>query len=83
MWAAGAAPSSTNLAAANDNILQEMERAFGRGQSARLTQLLPAAAGHPLLAYAEYWELKARLENASTAEIQAFLQRWQGSYIED
>ena len=84
MWAAGAAPSSsTNLAAANDNILQEMERAFGRGQSARLTQLLPAAAGHPLLAYAEYWELKARLENASTAEIQAFLQRWQGSYVED
>ena len=60
-----------------------MERAFGRGQSARLTQLLPAAAGHPLLAYAEYWELKARLENASTAEIQAFLQRWQGSYVED
>lgn len=88
MWAAGAAPSNnTNLAAANystnDSVLQEMERAFARGQSARLTQLLPAAMGHPLQAYAEYWELKARLENASHAEIQAFLQRWQGSYVED
>ncbi len=83
IWAAGAAPNSGNLANANDTVLQEMERAFGRGQSLRLTQLLPAAMGHPLQAYAEYWELKARLENASNEEIRQFLQRWQGSYVED
>lgn len=88
MWSAGfadnaAMPDSNNPAAANDSVLQEMERAFSRGQSARLSQLLPAAMGHPLQAYAEYWELKARLENASTEDIRAFLQRWQGSYVED
>lgn len=83
IWAAGATPNSGNLANANDTVLQEMERAFGRGQSLRLTQLLPAALGHPLQAYAEYWELKARLENASNEEIRQFLQRWQGSYVED
>ncbi len=93
MWASGSAPAATlsansnglaaPMAAANDGVLQEMERAFNRGQSTRLSQLLPAAAGHPLQAYAEYWELKARLENASSAEIQAFLQRWKGSYLED
>ena len=88
MWTAGAAPSGRAntapvLSAANDSVLQEMERAFARGQSTRLSQLLPAAAGHPLQAYAEYWELKARLENASNEEIRQFLQRWQGSYVED
>jgi soluble lytic murein transglycosylase len=85
MWSAGSsiAAANTSSFAANDGVLLEMERAFSRGQSARLTQLLPAAAGHPLQAYAEYWELKARLENASNAEIQAFLQRWQGSYVQD
>ena len=85
MWSAGSsiAAANTSSFAANDGVLLEMERAFSRGQSARLTQLLPAAAGHPLQAYAEYWELKARLENASNAEIQAFLQRWQGSYVLD
>ncbi len=92
MWAAGSAPVAeggsssyyaNSNAAANDGVLQDMERAFARGQSTRLTQLLPAAAGHPLQAYAEYWELKARLDNASAEEIRSFLQRWQGSYVED
>jgi soluble lytic murein transglycosylase len=86
MWAAGSGSGGSSLGngvAANDGVLQDMERAFARGQSARLSQLLPAAAGHPLLAYAEYWELKARLEQASAEEIRAFFARWPGSYVED
>ena len=68
---------------AGDRTLVEMERAYARKQSARLTQLLPASSGHPLEVYAAYWELKTRLESASPEEIRSFLSRWQGSYFED
>lgn len=60
-----------------------METAFARKQSALLTQLLPRLEGHPLQAYGEYWELSARLEQASGDEVRGFLQRWAGSYFED
>ena len=77
------AQSAWNNNDAGDQALVEMERAYARKQSTRLTQLLPASSGHPLEVYAAYWELKARLESASPEEIRNFLTRWQGSYFED
>ncbi len=67
----------------NDDVLLQMKQAFQRGDKARLSALLPQARGHALEPWAAYWELKARLQEASAAEVQDFLARWAGSYQED
>jgi soluble lytic murein transglycosylase len=69
--------------AAGDSVILEMNKAFKRGDQNRLTQLLPQARGHALEPWAAYWELKARLEEASAQEVQDFLARYAGSYQED
>ncbi|WP_397407760.1 transglycosylase SLT domain-containing protein [Polaromonas sp.] len=74
-------PGSTP--ARGDEVLQEMNKAFKRGDKARLAQLLPQAQGHALEPWAAYWELRARLDEASTREVQEFLARYAGSYQED
>ncbi|OJU92100.1 MAG: lytic transglycosylase [Burkholderiales bacterium 66-5] len=68
---------------ASDEALLQMQKAYRKGDRAQLAQLLPQAAGSPLEAWAAYWELKARLESASDEEVQAFFQRWKGTYQED
>ncbi|XAH22905.1 transglycosylase SLT domain-containing protein [Xylophilus sp. GW821-FHT01B05] len=69
--------------ARTDDVLLQMNQAFRRGDRDRLAQLLPLARGHTLEAWAAYWELKVRLEEAQPAEVDAFLARWAGSYQED
>ena len=66
-----------------DDTLLEMQQAFRKGDRQRLTTLLPGARGHVLEPWAAYWELRARLDMAQPAEVNAFLQRWAGSYQED
>jgi soluble lytic murein transglycosylase len=66
-----------------DSVLQEMGAAFEKGQSKRLTELLPRAKGHLLEPWAAYWELRSRLNSAAPEEISAFLTRYQGTYQED
>ncbi|MCM2348067.1 lytic transglycosylase domain-containing protein [Acidovorax soli] len=66
-----------------DETLLEMQQAFRKGDRKKLEQLLPAARGHALEPWAAYWTLKARLEEAAPQEVQAFLQRYAGSYQED
>ncbi len=66
-----------------DNVLVEMGTAFKKLDKKRLTELLPQSAGHSLEPWAAYWELKARLEEASDAEVQRFLARYVGTYQED
>jgi len=66
-----------------DEALVEMNKAFKRGDKNRLTQLLPQAKGHALEPWAAYWELKARLDEASAREVQDFMTRYAGSYQED
>lgn len=41
------------------------------------------ATGHPLLPWVEYWDLGGRLPDAKTEEVDAFFERWRGSYVED
>ena len=67
----------------NDDVLLQMKQAFQRGDKARLAALLPQAQGHMLEPWAAYWELKARLQEASPDEVQAFLARYAGTYQED
>jgi soluble lytic murein transglycosylase len=66
-----------------DQVLLDMQQAFRKGDRKRLEQLLPQAKGHALEPWAAYWELKARLNDASAQEVQGFLQRWAGTYHED
>jgi soluble lytic murein transglycosylase len=66
-----------------DETLLDMQQAFRRNDRAKLTQLLPAARGHALEPWAGYWELKARLNDATAPEVQAFFARYPGSYQED
>lgn len=66
-----------------DEVLLQMQEAFGKGNRARLAQLLPQAQGHVLEPWAAYWELRARLDTAPAAEIQQVLARYAGTYQED
>jgi soluble lytic murein transglycosylase len=66
-----------------DDVINEMAQAFKRSDKARLTALLPLVRGHVLEAQAAYWELKARLEEASAQEVQDMLARYAGTYHED
>ena len=81
--ASGAAVAATNPPGAANEVLLEMNQAFKKGQSKRLSELLPLVRGHLLEPWAAYWELRARLETASPNEITAFLKRYPGTYQED
>ena len=67
----------------DDSVILQMAEAARRKDSGTLSQLLPAAQDHVLGPWAAYWELAARLETAASAEIEQFLQKYQGSYQED
>ena len=67
----------------SDEVILEMNQAFKKNDKAQLSRLLPKAKGHALEPWAAYWELRARLDQASTAEIQEFLTTYAGTYAED
>ena len=66
-----------------DGLVLEMHQAFIKPDRKRLSLLLPQVRGHALEAWAAYWELKARLEDASAQEVQDFLRHYAGTYQED
>jgi len=71
------------VTSAGDSVILEMNQAFRRGDRKRLAALLPQARGHALEPWAAYWELKARLAEASTQEVDNFIARYAGTYQED
>ena len=73
----------TRADARTDNVLIEMSAAFKKLDKNRLADLLPQASGHSLEPWAAYWELKARLDEASDTDVQRFLARYVGTYQED
>ena len=80
---AAPAAAQTTGASAADNVIVEMNKAYKRGDRARLAQLLPQARGHALEPWAAYWELKLRLGEAGAQEVQDFFSRYAGTYQED
>ncbi len=66
-----------------DDLILDMSQAYRQGNNARLAALLPQARGHALEPWAAYWELRARLDTASSGEIQDFMARYAGTYQED
>ena len=73
----------TNLPNKADEVILEMNQAFKKNDKAQLTRLLPRAKGHALESWAAYWELRVRLDQASSSEIQQFLSQYAGTYAED
>ena len=80
--AAAQAPFSPSAPRGDDTLL-EMHQAFRKGEATRLQSLLPQVQGHALEPLAAYWALRVRLDTAPESEIQAFLQRYAGTYYED
>jgi soluble lytic murein transglycosylase len=72
-------------ASPQERVLLDAREALRRGERARVLaarqQLV--AARHPMAGWADYWELSPRLAQATGDEVQAFLERWSGSYVED
>jgi soluble lytic murein transglycosylase len=79
----GVAKNTPPKAATADDVLIEMSQAFAKADRKRLTALLPKTQGHVLEPWAAYWELSARLDEASVQEIRSFLTRYAGTYQED
>ena len=78
---AHAASVQTNPQA--DAVITDMAQAFKRGDRKRLSALLPQAKGHVLEPWAAYWELRARLDEASNQEVRNFFTRYPATYQED
>jgi len=76
-------PLATAQTAPGDNLIIDMNQAFKRGDRKKLSALLPQAKGHVLEPYAAYWELKARLGEATPQEVQDFYARYPNTYQED
>ena len=76
-------PVATAQSTPGDKLIIEMSQAFKRGNHQKLSALLPQTKGHVLAPYAAYWELKARLPEATAAEVQDFFTRFAGTYQED
>lgn len=70
-------------ASRTDTLLQDMSVAFKKNDSKTLSRLLPRVKGHLLESWAAYWELKARLPQATARDVDAFLKRFAGTYVED
>jgi len=68
----------------NDPI-NEAREALRKRDGKRLASLRNAALAdkHPLAQWVDYWELGNRISEANTDEVEAFYQRWRGSYVED
>ena len=87
------APGATaERPAASAPVLAPIDQAFlaardavKNGDRAKLAQLAPQLASHPLVAYVEYWQLVPRLRSDPTINVQVeeFLARYPGSYIGD
>ena len=76
-------PVATAQTMPGDGLIVEMNQAFKRGDRKKLSTLLPQVKGHPLEPYAAYWEIKARLTEATAQEVQDFFVRYSGPYQED
>ncbi len=66
-----------------DEAIGDMAQAYKARDHKRLASLLPQVRGYILEPWGAYWELSARLDQASNAEVQDFFNRYSGTYQED
>ena len=66
-----------------DEAITDMAQAYKQHDRKRLSSLLPQVRGYILEPWGAYWELSARLDEASAAEVPDFFTRYSGTYQED
>nr|WP_315465112.1 transglycosylase SLT domain-containing protein [uncultured Rhodoferax sp.] len=66
-----------------DETILDLSQAYKNRDRKRLSAALPSMKGYILEPWAAYWELSARLDDASKSDIQDFLNRYSGTYQED
>jgi soluble lytic murein transglycosylase len=69
------------LASPGDSDFLAARDAFAKGQIARLNELAPGLRTHPLALYVEYWQLRSRLTDDPSADVQQFLERNSGQLL--
>ena len=74
--------SARDIARADETIL-DMAQAYKVRDRKRLSLLLPQVRGHVLEPWGAYWEISARLDDASNADIQNFFYQYANTYQED
>ncbi len=79
----GTVPAQVRADTQADDLIVQMQQAARRNDRARLTALLPQARGHVLEPWAAYWEARARLEELTAQDMEAFSARYPGTYQED
>ncbi|MFN4005628.1 MAG: transglycosylase SLT domain-containing protein [Hylemonella sp.] len=80
---AEAAQTKAAARPSQDALITDMAEAYKKLDRRRLSALLPQVRGHVLEPWAAYWELSARLDEASAEEVRQFFQRYAGTYQED
>lgn len=80
-----AGPAAAQGAPGGDALVLQAREAWAKRDRERLAVLKGAALaeGHPLAPWIAYWELNNRLADAQQPELDAFYERWRGSYVED
>ena len=69
--------------AQSDADLVAARAAYDRGDRARLDALAPKLDSHILAPYVRYWQLRLKLDTASSDEVRAYLARWRDTPIAD
>ena len=80
----GVVPHPARAQGADATVLDARD-AFRRKDRNRLAAARAAAAAerNPLAMWVDYWELTNRIGEAQQPEVDAFAQRWRGTYVED
>ena len=73
----------TGIPTSADQAVIEMAQAFKRMDRNKLSALLPLAQSSALAPWAAYWELRARLDSASSQEVKDFFKTYALTYQED
>lgn len=71
------------FAAPGDETVLAAREAYRKGERVRLAHAVEALRGHELQPWAEYWQLRLKLEDKRTDDVPSFLEREAGSYLAD
>ena len=75
--------SAASSAVAGDTAFLLARDAYRAGDIAKLNKAAAQVGDHPLAPYAEYWQLRIKLDERSPEEVEAFLQRQSGTLLAD
>ncbi len=79
--AAFAVSPAPTFAATGDATFLSAREAYRNGERVRLGRQVDALKGHPLQPWAEYWQLRLRLEDGEDAGVADYIVRNEGAYL--